>query len=1193
MGLRGPENFKFTEQQKANQEKAGQTALEDFRKKIENPSSAIPKGSEFATRVNSESHITKVDAVLLLKRISDKVFPKNNESSLAYAAVLLESYEEKAPGDFNYEDFQAIKIRKIEAGFSVTGMNAKGETVDFEFPILPQKLEDLRERREAIKREAILDRQKEQIESTYDFAKQAVNDLIAPLKVGGKISGLSGEVYAINEKFAVEFRTDNPFKVKILKLQNQKVLSQTPEVEVGTALAGTDLFIEMTEKTDEKVVEQVDTRLAEEKAKPIQAEQKEAKKESETLSNSKSRLEKYFSGYRIEKSDRKIATGKYQLVGPSEIFLHGKSIESDQNYEYFEIRNPEVYKISKDGQPDRYVVQVQDFGKWGVNEKGIFDVIKTQEGQDGYIDVQNIRQGQEAVAERTNEAMAEVTESEWTKKAQFENNDGLKSGTYKLKETTNLYAYNSEKPHLGKSISVGKTVEITDGKIRVVEGERFVKVKSGNEEGFIKVNALDILDSEKVFAEKSQEKIAETKTDLGKKILDESGAAKFNGDRALEKKTKLRDLFNSESDDEIIITRKGKSPRVAVYDSERNNYYYRKSNGEFGKRAIFLEGDKVVLNKKIPASNDAKVPSSLKVLGKFEISKSGQSVHSVMQEIYKTHPRLQKQIIESGMTEQKYFAMLQDYRRGNTLSIIQPDTSLKAKLEKFEADAVARNELKELEDIDRSNQILKTADQVLDKKYEIKDAKLLDYINDDELWNNLWLKNNPQENEYIDGMERVIAILTDTTSFKLSENEVRNSLRELIQIGLNKHVDLEDVMDMFGKRLRSDLDHDDLVSKVTKNRETIASFKKFDELNEYREKSKQIVDQYRSYAAQGIDYSQTEEYQEWQKEKTKYQSTVDEYINKVLPAARQLAKYHDGILVPAVNLLEAISSMKIKTSVKEEPRDKYKELVKVSAQKIEADFEKTQTFETASKLNVGISNAAFTQLTNEVAKAHQLDNITLERKTAVEALTSVYSIETLLSQNVISFDPNNSGEIFITALPKAFDANNPKLKEVFKIDAQNKASIDESKIDNISKAIDQNKLALQKIGEVFGDESEVKTHINWLEKIEKWFAQEDGRSVELTMEGISEGAVTKPSKAFLERYMSKDAARKEVISKCTYIKSGVETLDPNSLNIALQNSFFTGLRMAKILAAEEPEIQAIVFAGYGRTGGRSQIQRRV
>lgn len=1094
---RNPESFKYSEGQKFEQQKAAEEAIKNFKETIENPDQKL-NGLNLSESKDPERGMIKTDSVLMLSQIGKKVFPGNKEAADAYTAILLESYEENAPSSLNYGEIDTLNISFNGTSFAVEGLSKGESKIKFEFPKLPKNLEAIQERRDAIKAEAVKQRQLEQIDTTVELALDAAREALNPFTVGKEDPLLSTDKYkAYWTEFGnnpvpqlILFNVNDPFKVKIAKAVKSdegswKISKQSPEIEI------------------ENIVDtEIHKSLVKESGQAISPEESKTKAKA-----AKTEAQKKQAEYEDQMADEKL-----------------------------------------------------EASEWGEDNE-VFALDET-----------------------------------------------IPAGKYKVKRDTKLFGYDPKRPLRYKNLPKESEVEVAENEdVRIVENEKYVKVNiDGKFAGHINITALDIPESYTEYVALATDRMADPqKASLREQVLGDDNIASFrieNGrkDRKLEMKTKLRDMFDSKAGDEIIITRKGRRPKVAVYDESRDNYYYKKADGSFGKRAIFLEGDKVVFQAKNPEREKAKkVPAGTPIYGEFKITKEKQSVHSLMQEIYEKYPDLKEQMEKYGVSESKYFQRISEFRNGDILTILKVKKTEDHLTRDHKAELESRKEAYTSSRAKKAESILAKTQDYLEKDFPIHKS-LLDYVNDEEMWNDIWARRNEQGNKYIDGLARVVSILTDSSTFNLSENEVRNGLLQMIQIGYNKHVTFEDVFDAFAKKLYPSGDEEDLVEEIQKHKAVVDKWKTRQDdikrIENYKERSVQIRAQIATYEAQGLDYTQTDEYKEWEKEKTKLQPIMDEYSKEYQPAAIKFNELTNNILVPCAELLDAIQSMELKTSIDQNFYDQideqvalidisdvelgahsgYHNLAEMLGQKV--DSKETQKFE------ISISQKAFTEFTMGVSEALGKNKMELNNRMMLQTILKVYSIQTLAAEGCLKREPSDPNKLMLTSLPKSFDFADQRIKTLFGTDANGKFGPNGEKLKALSQVLDNNKVALQKIESIFGYDEELKTHINWLQSFERFFTGEDSREVELTMSAIGNGEVTKPTSEFLQRYMSGDAAKSEVLSSIISVQNGADYYDMNKLQTNLEKSLQLGLETVMILGLKDPEINKLAKAVLGGHG---------
>lgn len=804
----------------------------------------------------------------------------------------------------------------------------------------------------------------------------------------------------------------------------------------------------------------------------------------------------------VEKTARTLNPGKYQLAKDTTIYQEGGAIPSQYEngqFQYLEISDPRIYKITKNGE-SIYVVKVDQF-KWTNRHKLGFNLENSpgdRAKNPGFVNIEDIIVGHR---DHTPERLIKPTEieSDWTKEPKLKEDETLtKDKIYSLKEGTDLYTTDHRPTkHLRKSLKV----KVTDTKIREVEGKEYVAVEIVGLKGWIEKGSLIIPEEDNFFMTPG-----------------ETSATPITA----EERSKLN--------------------RLGIYQLKA------KTRGSDLLRELF--------------------------------------------EKFKTD-KLEEKLADSGISTKEYLEALHKTRERDTLQIIEPTKTLAKLMGDYEKtainpkykEAVAKEKLR----------IYRERKNYFENDFRLTDKKLLEYINDDEKWNDLWERINEQGDEFIDGIETVIAILG---KFGKKDIEIKDDLRELLQEWCNEEVTFEEVFDRYIKGTQykeGDFDNfktefEGLVRKlkpwsgsagVARLKAVRAYHTALAELNAVKDKVP--------------NWETTPEYANYQKvsEKKLYGQPIKDIVqiylyNNVQIDLDRLSYLRTNILEPVATLLDTIETLKVKTSAKETFYDKnrrlFENLPAVDEPKIDVWTErgkrpiipqeyfdlqrlterKPGELKSLEDAEMQITAITVKQEINDqfdaIAKQFGIKEDSFNYGDQLRIIFELYSLDTLAKEGCLSKIKDKDNKFILSALPASFNAENPKIKELFiKIKTRNDIDSQKQTLEQLRKSLDQNTATLARLNEVFGEDRGMDKSFNWREKLEAWFTGDDTREITLTMSDVGARRVTKPTGDFLRKYMSGNAAISYLLPRITTHEKGVETYSNEALKKELKKRLRIGL----------------------------------
>ncbi|MFA7685400.1 MAG: hypothetical protein WCX95_01210 [Candidatus Gracilibacteria bacterium] len=304
--------------------------------------------------------------------------------------------------------------------------------------------------------------------------------------------------------------------------------------------------------------------------------------------------EKYFMNFaKVEETKRTLTPGFYHPTEKgAEAFLQRGALSTLNNVK-FEIKDPKIYKITKNPkEPSIFVVKFEN--------TQLFGGLK-QEPSEGYIDIDSLIMGDKQDEKTT--GPLKLAESEWT-----EENYAAKKvpngKSIQIPSTTRIYGSNPDFPHVSQPITKDQEATIIDQRVKLVEGKEYIKVKVGETTGWVALKDVNIPESETILAaqaEKTEQGIAKKqRVEFLTPISDpaDPSGKKFTvtfKSKALETATKLSDIFyEAVNGDQVEIIPKGQDVNTKIVAEFKDGTFYKVAAGKITKEpAKIYNGDTV------------------------------------------------------------------------------------------------------------------------------------------------------------------------------------------------------------------------------------------------------------------------------------------------------------------------------------------------------------------------------------------------------------------------------------------------------------------------------------------------------------------------------------------------------------------------------------------------------------------------
>ncbi|MDA1061077.1 MAG: hypothetical protein O3B47_04780, partial [bacterium] len=548
--------------------------------------------------------------------------------------------------------------------------------------------------------------------------------------------------------------------------------------------------------------------------------------------------------------------------------------------------------------------------------------------------------------------------------------------------------------------------------------------------------------------------------------------------------------------------------------------------------------------------------------------------------------------------------MLLKYRKGNKLKVLAPTKTLSAIVAEFESKKTNPEYVKIQSE--NSERIFKDRENIIKEPKFLIDKTLSKYIHDDEKWNNLWDKINEQGNEYINGIDRVI----DTfKQFGLKDTEVRDELRELLQIGINEKITFEEIFDRYAKNpkfkginyKKGDLDDfrtelTDLESAVKpwQTKEGIAKIKK---IRAFHTTLAQVKLAIKAAQSEGKDFTKTPEFKAYQAEAKATDSIRREYIDGEIPVKiRRLNHLRTNVLNPIAKLLDGITALHVKVSVPTKFEDKYEKLISelpsISELPQDAKFSTLKSLVEGSKAPAESSKAPkkHTSVTASKVVTDKFAAVVKEldpklgigefkKADMLKLVFRLYTMETLAKEGCLKKIPGSDG-LVLTDLPKNFNAKDSTVIDLFATISSGKEMYEKpAEIKRLRERIDANAKVLARLNQVFGNDRALDKDFGWREKLTSLFTGDDTREISITMADIGSRKFSKPSKDFLNKYMSGGSETSYIIGKISNLENGVTSYNPDKLTKELNKRLNYGINNL-FLNDEFKQIRENLFAKY-------------
>jgi hypothetical protein len=484
--------------------------------------------------------------------------------------------------------------------------------------------------------------------------------------------------------------------------------------------------------------------------------------------------------------------------------------------------------------------------------------------------------------------------------------------------------------------------------------------------------------------------------------------------------------------------------------------------------------------------------SEMRIIGRYQTPENGEVT---LEDIYRDFPDLRDQLSRSGIPEEEYFRALP--RSGRTIHIVEPQETADTILARHRGEAESLRQVFSSQRQERSQYIWDNRESYLQTTGETSRlgcAELLRYVNNDEIWNDVWERRSGERTEYtrqwqrggleldsrqvslerdradIDGLARVVDILG---TLGVSRDGARDVLRNLLRQrrwglrgqtagGINFESVFRTIIVPNGlydgnfrnfqrelNGLETDLDGW-LGAEGEEKFEALTDFYRLDaEVNKLKE-------------SQPDTYHTTETYKEWgDKSREQISGEAVGYLAVryhevgIANKLTRLNKLRSTILDPVSNLLDAVIEMRIVNSEKEPFVQRYRGLIEglesytppirtdspfFSFQQVverePGSFDVVENPEASPSISLSREvRARFIGTLRVLFSRFPGDAIkpdSFNDEQILKIVFGIYSIDNLAREGCLRRMNDNPNQILLHSLPMDFNAGNPRLVQLFR-----------------------------------------------------------------------------------------------------------------------------------------------------------------
>jgi|GEM_PF-7026259 len=789
-------------------------------------------------------------------------------------------------------------------------------------------------------------------------------------------------------------------------------------------------------------------------------------------------------------------------------------------------------------------------------------------------------------------------------------------------------------------------------KVEITHGEGAKKIAIFDKGDFYYLNDDDkktskhavILDGDKVTYIRRATDGVKTMTEIDDqgyrtaRFRDSQDQNKVN--KGLERNARLRDMLDTSKlvdGDRVIIIREGKKDQmVAVFkkeDGDGGNFYFTEFGKETGKRATILDGDKFKLE---PKDENTEIEMKVKkekitVVGTFELPQKGETIYKYVTKIYEKYPAIKAAATELGYTEQDYYTFLTKNKANGRfeMKVLMPipgEKKFGMVVDKYLEDAGKRDMEMATKKAKKAEKTLEGKDHYYDDDFDLN-KNLFNTVTRqsavgieagvlDERWNDLWEHRGEFKDKYITGLNKVVNILR--TNFGINDAEMRDTVRNLIQEGMDYTVTFKDVFKILCKKLYTKQYKENYGKETDWDKTDLSIFK--EDINTQRNiiqewdngpkrEDKLKIQTFYAYnakmqaaeqkaKAQGTKLPDSD-YREWDKAIADHSKLNTSFQNEYIKASKHLNFLVYKILVPATELLESIKGLGVGKNEQETAFQTYqKEIDKAKQAMPEENPAATSSFynleqlttpvkgdlaplpeselkeigtEGKEKYAVSVSEKTVKKF-QEVAKACGITEPSkFTENNILKLVFQLYGVNMLTQSGCLKKIKDKENQLALVDLPENFKKDSPEVQSLFK-GITTGADIDAKPelVKETKDILDKNAKIMKKLSLVFGGKAP-QVFVHWTEK---WTGG-DSRAVDMTMADIGAGEVTEEKRNFFLNHMSGESAIVDTLARITKTTEKGEELDENSLTSSLKEDLKAGIKTLPLFSRRFKELKGV------------------
>ncbi len=868
------------------------------------------------------------------------------------------------------------------------------------------------------------------------------------------------------------------------------------------------------------------------------------KTELETIKDS------YFKDFdKVEETTRTITPDTYRLKSNTTIYRDGKKqsiyISSDRDYEYPEIKDQRIFKVTNKDGTSLYVAKSEKFFGMAKGEFKLAESRNPETKQPAYINIEDlVKVPNKESLNQYSEEKADV-KSEWDlETAPIEDPDLIKGKSYKTVQNARYHTSN----YKYEPVPAGTEVTVLNAETRRVEGKKYVKVK-------IKIEGKD----KEVWIAKRDLLIPEEDT------IFISTNYKFNKPKQIPEAfktvgkfeiTNTEEIRGSELLDKIFAENKDLKSQFDASGLSRAEYLstlleYRKENTitlivpEKQLSAIIAGYEAKAFNKDYQAKDTAE----------------------------------QKRIFE---TRETYFQKLFSLKNPEIIKAINND--------ELWNDLWERRGPYEKMFINGQEKIVHLMKEIGIPEDQIRTqlrAALQDWTNEEIDFEEIFERFFEDKRYYYEKDEDGDTS-GDFDDFQKEIGELEESLKPWQTAEGKAKIEKINKYNQLVPRVKA---------AMTKAKEQGKDFRETDEWKAYEAEgaaTKTIRDEYykRNDKEETVWKSQSipERFNRLNYLKTKILFPVSELLDAFesisvnVSTAQNFHDQNDALLSQLPTTREEITDIpfyNLESLVKENPDPKRL-----------PNAPENMDIVAASK-NV---QDKFAKLLTDLG----VDPKNFDPRDVLRLTFQLYSVDTLSKEGCLQKSKDSKNKFLLIDLPENFNKDNAQVKELFgKIKSKTDINPNKELIRKISEAIDNNKAAVKRLLEVFSKDEGPLTYdlipidILGITYLVRALDGEDRRELTATMADFADRKDVRMPDDYLKRYTSDKSAFVEILSRITHTKDGVDFYDQAQLKTELEKRVKAGLMLIVVDQKHFPQIHAQLSKEYGDLSKAENISKAI